>query len=77
MYMCVRGLLNRLRSNRILQQVVDYNKKKHSALIFHGVTLLSDQWQLTGVHFYRTDRKYFIARAGYLIGCDDRCVVTV
>ena len=54
MYMCVRGLLNRLRSNRILQQVVDYCIL-NTSVIFHGVRLLSDQWQLTGVHFYRTD----------------------
>ena len=44
---CARGLLNRLRSNRIVQQVVDYFvcKKKNSyhttsSVIFHGLRLV-------------------------------------
>ena len=38
-------------------------------MIFHVVTLLSNLWQMTGVHFYRTDRKYFIAYASAYLTC--------
>ena len=62
MYMCARGLLIRLRSNRILQQMVDYCIL-NTSVIFHGVRLLSDQWQLTSVHIVQTGSISLRARA--------------